>query len=192
MNQNLNDKERRTPRLLTAPVEITSESETEDETLYNLVFYIRDYIHLPDGSQVIRAFGTHKKVAVGLDVVLNSIWQKNLLGKYLPILSYTGTVTYHSLGAASDTLVSTLDELYGTQLDPVGMANNTQFTSITLDGDPLNLKIGPTKLKLFFHGTDEDTYAELYTDIYLAEHRLELLEKDYDYRTALVKALSRQ
>jgi hypothetical protein len=31
----------------------------------------------------------------------------------------------------------------------VSMADNTQFTSITLDGDPLNLKVEPVKLSVF-------------------------------------------
>lgn len=81
------------------------------------------------------------------------------------------------------------DELYGTKLTPKTMATETCFTGISLGGDPRDLTKGPVKIKLFFESEEEDDYAELYTNIELAAHRLEVHEKDEGYRLPVIRAL---
>lgn len=178
------------PPVLTAPVEITS--ELEEDAFVDLVLYIEKHERLADGSQLIRGSGTHKGVPVGLDVILGNGWRKGSLGKDIPIITYSGSVTYHSVGAGSDSFVQAVDELYGTKLKPVHMAPDTRFDGISLEGTPADLQAGPVKIKLFYEPDSEDRYAELYTNIDLTAHRLEVFEKDEEYRTPLVKALSNQ
>ena len=169
-----------------SPPEVTSE---EQEGFHDLVFYVQEHKRLPDGSQSIRGAGIHKGRSLGLEVVLGPSWQAGSLGKDIPLVTYRGVVTYRSTGADSDAFVQVLDELYGTKLSPKAMGRETQFTAISLEGDPRDLAKGPVKIKLFFESQQEDEYAELFTNIELSAHRLEVHEKDEGYRSAVVKAL---
>jgi hypothetical protein len=171
---------------LAAPPEVTSE---EEEGFHDLVFYIQEHTRRPDGSQSIRAAGTHKGRQVGFEVVLGPIWQSGSLGKGIPIVTHRGNVTYRSTGSDSDAFVQVLDELYGTKLSPKEMGRETQLNAISLEGDPGDLAKGPVRIKLFFESDKEDAYAELFTNIELAAHRLEFREKDEGYRSAVINAL---
>jgi hypothetical protein len=47
------------------------------------------------------------------------------------------------------------------------------------------------KYKLFFEGTKEDEYAEIFLNYNMVEKRIELNEKDEEYRPILIKFLSK-
>jgi hypothetical protein len=168
------------------PPEVTSESE---KGFPDLVFYIQEHKTQPDGTQTIRGEGTHKGRQLGLVVTLGATWQAGSLGKDIPLVTYRGTVTYRSIGSESDVFLQVLDELYGTKINPKGMGKEAKFTGISLEGDPRNLGKGPVKIKLFYESGGQDDYAELYTNIELAAHRLEVHEKDESYRLPIVRAL---
>jgi hypothetical protein len=174
---------------ITAPPEVTSEEEEEEDGFHDLVFYIQEHKRLPDGSQSIRGSATHKGRPLGLEVVLSLKWQAGSLGKDLPVVTYSGIVTYRSTGPDSDAFVQVLDELYGTKVSPMAMRRETQFTGISLAGNPGDLTKGPVKIKLFFESGEQDDYAELFTNIDVAAHRLEINEKDEDYRSQVLRAL---
>jgi hypothetical protein len=171
---------------LAGPPEVTSE---EEEGFHDLVFYIQEHKRLPDGSQNISALGTHKGRQLGFEVLLGATWQSGSLGKGIPIETHRGNVTYRSTGPDSDAFIQVLDELYGTKLSPKEMGRETQFNGISLEGDPGDLAKGPARIKLFFESDKEEAYAELFTNIELAAHRLEFREKDEGYRSAVIKAL---
>ena len=168
------------------PPEVTSE---EEEDFHDLVFYIQDYKQLPDGTRSILAIGTHKGQPLGLEVVLAANWRGGSLGNDVPLTTYGGTVTYRSAGTNSDAFIRVLDELYGTKLNPKGMAAETKFTGMSLEGDPGDLSKGPVKIKMFYEPDKQEDYAEFFTDIELDSHRLEIREKDQDYRAPMVRAL---
>ena len=86
-------------------------------------------------------------------------------------------------------LLQILDQLYATKLQPTTIRPTTAFTAISLGGEPSDLTKGPTKIKLFFESDAEDRYAELFTNIDLANGVLQIHEKDPEYRSALIKAL---
>jgi hypothetical protein len=173
-------------KALAAPPEVTSE---EEEGFHDLVFYIQQHRRLPDGSQSLHALAAHRMRQLGLEVVLGPTWQTGSLGKDLPLVTFRGFITYRSTGSDSDEFVQLLDELYGTKTCPTAMSRETKFTGISLEGDPRDLAKGPVKIKLFFEPDEPDDYAELYTNIDLAARRLEVREKDADYRLPVVKAL---
>jgi hypothetical protein len=175
------------PRALKAPPEVTSESE---EGFHDLLLYIERHDRLPGGEQALRAFGTHRGRRVGLEVVLGSPWKAGTLGKDVPLVTYQGTVTYRSIGRESDALLQVLDELFGTKVRPRVMAKSTTFTGITLGGDPRDVRKGPIQVKLFHEGASEADYAELFTNVDIAAGRLEIREKDEEYRSAIVRALA--
>ncbi len=171
---------------LTAPPEVTAE---EEDGFHDLIFYIQDEKQLPDGSQSVHGVGTYKGRQLGLEVVLSPTWKGASADKNLPLTIYSGTLSYHSTGSDSDAFVQVLDELYGTKLSPKTMAKETQFAGMALEGNPGDLSKGPVKIKTFFDDGNEKDYAEIFTDVDLGAHRLEVHEKDEDYRAAVVKAL---
>jgi len=167
--------------------EITSESE---EGYYDLVFGIKETQTLSNGSQLISASGTHRGKSVGLQIVLSSSWKQGSidLGSGSTLATYRGDVTFRSVGAESDLLLQIMDQLYGTKLSPKKMKTETNFTAISLEGNPQNLKNGMTKIKLFFE-TDNEDEAELFANIDLNAHKVYINEKDADYRSAVINAL---
>jgi hypothetical protein len=171
---------------LEKPPEITSESE---KVFHDFVFYIQDFQKLPDGTQSIRALGDYKNRKVGLDIKLGPAWKEGSLSKDVKLVTYQGIVTYHSIGSESDFLLQAIDELYETKLSPKTMSAEVRFTGITLGGDPRDLAKEPVQIKLFYELGGDDGYAELYTNIELANHKLEIREKDPDYRKQIVRAL---
>jgi hypothetical protein len=167
--------------------EITSESE---EGFHDLVFYIQDFKRFEDGTQMVRASGTYKGRKVGLDIILGAHWVSGSIGKAVPLITYRGSASYRSIGSESDAFLKILDELYGTKLNPKSIKGETQFTGISLGGDPRDLAKGPVKIKLFYESGSDSSYAELYTNIELAKSKLEIREKDPDYRSPIVRALT--
>jgi hypothetical protein len=94
---------------------------------------------------------------------------------------------------ALDSYVKTAEagwlHLYGTKLSPLSMAKETRFTCITLGGDPRKLGQGRVDAKLFYEAEGEGDYAEMFTNIDLGAKRVEIREKDPDYRSPIVRAL---
>ena len=169
----------------TALPEITAASDT---AWHDLTFRVQQRGRLPEGGQLLRVAGAYRQKPVALAVLLGPAWTAGHLGN-LTLVTYSGTVTLRSLGEESDRLLRAIDELYGTRQRPQKMRQQTQFTAITLGGDPRHLEAGPVKIKLLFESNDESQYAELYLNIDLGRGSLELAEKDPDYRTAIVRAL---
>ncbi|MEY2466994.1 MAG: hypothetical protein QOD03_1515 [Verrucomicrobiota bacterium] len=169
--------------------EITSETE---EGFQDLIFYIQEHKRLPDGTQKIQASGIYQGQVVGFEVLLNNEWREGSLGKGVPLVTYQGSVIYHSTGSESDGFLRVLNDLYGTKMSSLNMADETKFTGISLEGDPKELEKGPVKIKLFYELGGEKDYAELYTNIELGKRRLEVHEKDTEYRLAIVKALQQR
>ena len=173
-------------RPVTGPPEIASESE---EDFYELVFFIEEQKKLSDGAQTILARGVHEGAAVGFELSLSAAWREGSLEPDLAVMTYAGVASYRSIGAESDSLLQVLDELYETKQSPKRMKNEVTFTAVSLEGNPRELEKGPVKLKLFIHGSAQDQYAELYTNIDLKGRKLYVSEKDPEYRGAIVRAL---
>ncbi|MNG24313.1 hypothetical protein D3C84_1090290 [compost metagenome] len=47
-----------------------------------------------------------------------------------------------------------------------------------------------SKTKLFYDDGNEENYAECYLNIYISDKKIELFEKDPEYREALLNAFS--
>lgn len=167
--------------------EITADSE--DSGFVDLAFAIRSREMLPDGSQALHAYGVHKGREVGITVILGTEWKQGSLGPDVKLVTYRGTVAFRSLGAPSDALLQVLVQLYETKIHPTTIRPYTMFTAISLGGEPANLTKGSTKMKLFFESDAEDRYAELYTNVDLANGVLQIHEKDPEYRSAIIHAL---
>jgi hypothetical protein len=160
-----------------------------ESDFHDLEFTIDQVRTLADGRKSLNVSGLHAGRQVGFEVVVGPTWT----GKpdpRIPIVVRKGVVTYRATGTNSDAYVQVLDELYGTKLNPKGMAPSTKFTGLSLEGDPSKLEEQEVKIKLFFESDKHEEYAEVYTNIHVAARKLEFAEKDPGYRVALVKALT--
>ena len=164
--------------------EITSESEEED--VHDLVFKLDGVEQLSDGGQRLIATGTHRGNPVEVEVNLRPKWTADRMGDQA---IYLGSVVIRSVGVNSDSLLIALDAIYETKLNPKRMAESTEFSAVSLGGDPNHLLNGPVEMKLFFESEDEERYAELYLNVDAGGSRVVIGEKDPEYRKAIVLAL---
>jgi acyl carrier protein len=176
LKQTSKGENRQAPQVTQSPLKRLPEirSENDEVGFADLTFAIRSHEVLRDGSQRLEAVGIHLGQEVGVLVMLGPKWKKGSLDTKLPWVTFQCFVAYQSLGPKSDALIRIIDELYGTEIRPVGFRKETVFTGISLEGQPAALAKGPTKIKLFYESEDEDRYAELYTNIDLAKGVLKI------------------
>jgi hypothetical protein len=175
-------------RPLGSPIpEITSDGQ--EEGLLDLVFGLENHNELPDGTQQLVAVGRAGDHEVSFRADLGASWRRSTLEDTSFRMSQ-GTVTLRSLGPRSDRLIGALQSLYDTHLGLTTMASEIAFTAVSLEGDPADLRGGPLKLKLFFEGDDEDDYAEIYLNVDMDRARVDLNEKEPEYREPLLRALA--
>ncbi|APV48832.1 hypothetical protein BWI17_03555 [Betaproteobacteria bacterium GR16-43] len=136
-------------------------------------------------GQSFVAWSTYKGKPVSFQVELGVKWEAMPGG---PVTMSMGTVTLRSRGAESDAFVQGLAELYGQPSAKLKMAPEVRFTALSLKGTPGDIAGKPLELKLFFEG--KGPRAEAYGNIDIARGRFEFHEKDPEYRSALVAALT--
>lgn len=163
--------------------EITSEQE---EDFVDLVFGV-PRLSVKNNSQSVAVAGTLNGKSVGFTLELCPHWKAGRIGK---IPSYSGTVRITSTGEESDFFIQSLATLYGVESIASRMATTVEFAAISLKGNPSNLSNGPVKLKLFFEPENADGYAEAYANFDLAERKFYFNEKDQEYRSPILRALS--
>jgi len=86
--------------------------------------------------------------------------------------------------------VQALDEIYGTKRGSKAMKPELKLTALAMDGDPQRPEKEPLEIKCFYESDKQDESAEFFTNIDLKARRLELNEKDEEYRAAMVKAFA--
>lgn len=108
-------------------------------------------------------------------------------------------IVLSSIGAESDCLLQTLAELYKQKVDTtlrfapsisVSYVNLQEFAKAVAGAEGGSYS-SYNQYKLFFEGEGEEAYAEIYLNINPQEHGLELREKDEEYRSALIRFLSK-
>jgi hypothetical protein len=129
----------------------------------------------------------HDGRPIAFAVVLGTSWQAHEVeGGFL---FYWGETDLISLGAESDAFVQTLDRLYQAKTGTTNMRPSVHFTAVSLAGNPSRLPAEAIKMKLFFESDEDDLCAEVYLNFNVVERRVELHEKDPDFRRPLVLAL---
>lgn len=106
---------------------------------------------------------------------------------------YRPGVSFRSLGAVSDDLVTALARLYGIESQPLRMTSEETFTAIALQQGDTDLAVHGVKFKLFGRDGepfDEDAYYESFFNVDLPSGHVSWNEKDSDYRRALIRALA--
>lgn len=101
-------------------------------------------------------------------------------------------IIYSSIGDASDRLLKAMATLYGLPVSSGKFASRVGVNAFALEQYPFDLTKKGANFKVFFNDGDgqENEYAELFTNVDIADKRLELHEKDPEYRTNVVRALT--
>lgn len=142
-----------------------------------------------DTSKLYTAISTYQDKKLGL---LVSIPKKKEGDK-----GFASGISLKSIGPESDNLLLTLAKLYKQKADSsLKFTNSISVTYVNLDefAKSLGAQDGgdyktQNQYKLFYEGSDEDEYAELYLNISSTEHWIELREKDEEYRPIIIKFL---
>ncbi len=136
-----------------------------------------------DGERVGLAVKMVKSVGPGFDDDMNLI-QDHV---------YHCGVSFRSLGEISDRLIGVLANLYGLDHGALRMTAEESFTAIALQQSDTNLELHGVKFKLFGKDREEfsqDDYYESFFNVDFPNMLVSWNEKDPDYRTPLVRALS--
>ncbi|HMC88972.1 MAG TPA: hypothetical protein VKI17_05470 [Gemmataceae bacterium] len=142
----------------------------------------------PDGTFLAVGRGRHASRTLGFALQLDAEWKATPIGESDSFF-YWGSGTVRSSGLESDVLLATLAELYDISVPTVPMRLETKVAVVGLGDDPRLLPDRPTHMKLFFENEDSDRYAEVYVNVIAPEQRIELHEKDPEYRKPLLRAL---
>lgn len=149
-------------------------------------------VSIATSGPVRRYLGTaqHGGVDVALSAELHGPWIPGQLSDDVNMVVYRGRVDLIRTDERSDELVRVMDGLYGTQLGVSKMTNRIACAAIALAGDPEHPEQGLVKLKLFHGVENSEEYAEAYFNLDLGGLKMQLREKDPEYRRALVRAMS--
>lgn len=144
-----------------------------------------------DTSKLYTAISTYQDKKLGL---LVSTPKKKEGDK-----GFASGISLKSIGTESDNLLQTLAMLYKQKADSsMKFTNSISVTYVNLDefAKSLGAQDGgdyktQNQYKLFYEGSGEDEYAELYLNISPTEHWIELREKDEEYRPTIIKFLKK-
>jgi hypothetical protein len=164
-------------------MDITAASSIEGWV--DLTFFISSDQRASDGGRILRGSGRYKSTPVELAVKLGQDWKQ---AESITGTSWVGEVHVLNDSRATGTLLKALAELYAVPVAGWTKRDST-FAGLSLSGEPATLQAGPTNMKLFFHASKDEDYAELYLNIDVAARRMELREKSPDYRSAILRAL---
>jgi hypothetical protein len=142
-----------------------------------------------DSSKLYTAISTYQGKKLGF---LVSIPKKKEGDK-----GFASGISLKSIGTESDNLLQTLANLYNLKADStMKFTNSISVTYVNLDefAKSLGAQDGgdyktQNQYKIFYEGSGEDEYAELYLNISPTEHWIELREKDEEYRPIIIKFL---
>jgi hypothetical protein len=134
----------------------------------------------PTGITVIFAPGMHQSTFTDR-VETTQIFPKNA-GITLVVEGPRGTSLVHLLAAS-----------YGASAHHINLPVTIPMTAIAFEGNPANILTQPLKFKVVHRSAkDSPEYFELFIDTDLANNKVQLSEKETDYRPAILKAFGVQ
>ncbi|MGG1515457.1 hypothetical protein ABE504_08585 [Paenibacillus oryzisoli] len=128
-----------------------------------------------DSTHAYVVKGKYNDETVGFKVVINTAKGNGFTKNGVHLMR---------IGEESDRFVKALSELY-TGSNANKMKNEVVLTEFVLESTSTS-----KKYKLFFDNGQESEYAEIYLNLDLKENKLELNEKDMEYREPILKGLT--
>jgi hypothetical protein len=111
--------------------------------------------------------------------------------KGFPQPLFAGRVLIESVGPRTEAFARAVAKSYRQNLASYE-STYVSLTAISLQGDPMQVRTQPVKLKVFYESSKEAEYAEAYLNFDLPRGIVQFHEKDPDYREAIVRFLSRK
>ena len=136
---------------------------------------------------VYKVTSTYKNKMIGFDITVPNTGLSKLI--------------INGVGINSDNFIQAISKLYKQKIDTsLHFVNSITVDCINMGDfiDSLNKQANSnyystkSQYKLFFQGKSEDDYAELYLNVNMTEHWIELEEKDEQYRPFLIKFLTHE
>jgi hypothetical protein len=166
-----------------------------DDGWADLEFRLLGHETQDDGAFHLFCVGAHDEgEALAFNILWPTIWNFDPpRGAPRGVFAYSAALALVNAQPLHRHFLETLARRYELPSPGRGMANFTEVTAITLQGDPERVLDERVSLKLLF-GAHEDSpipYAELYLTIDVPERTVELKEKDPEWREAILEALAR-
>jgi hypothetical protein len=168
--------------------------QLSEEGFVDLTFRITEMVDV-GGHYRFHLAASQKDSVVGMDVVLvkgiNGGFDSNM--KLVKSNVYRMGVRFLRSGEDSDRLISAISDLYGIGGFPKKMVAEESFTAIALQQGEIDMESEAFELKLFGRDSepfDEDAYYESFFNVDLHSGFVYWNEKDPDYRSPLLRALT--
>jgi hypothetical protein len=136
----------------------------------------------------------HEGEAIAFNILWPTVWNFDPpRGAPRGVFAYSAAIALVNAQPLHTSFLATLARLYRLAIPRGGMANFTEVTAVSLQGDPERVLDERVTLKLLFGALEDSTipYAELYLTIDVPARTVELKEKDPEWRGAIIEGLGR-
>ena len=168
-------------------------SKISEDDFMDLVFDITECNDKRDSFE-ITAKGSYEDRIVGFNVDITKDLKKSFEdGEIISDVFVKDGACFKSIGEESDNFVQALAKLYkvSNQADIKFSEKPLCFTIICLTENEVDLNNNYEKNKIFFDEENKlSLYAEIYLNLDLKNKKIELFEKDSEYRENIVKIFS--
>lgn len=155
-------------------------------------FYFENRESFLDGHMELHPVAIFKGKQVGFTISFDSKWQSETHeAGDLKLTGSSGRISFQRSGAESDEFVAALAKIYGLKNSPKKMKDEVWFEAVCLQGNPKSGGNKVVEIKMFFSSKNQSESAEFFLNIDEAHHTIEISEKDPEYRSPMILALSK-
>lgn len=167
---------------------------SESEGWFDVTFPILGTAPFEDGGKrlgtILRIGGDWSGTSVEWGVLIPDEWKEAKMTPPPPMKSWATSVLLGRTGEKSDMLVRRLSETYQMPNGQLLAREEVELDAVSLFADPRPVGSKPIQLKVFLHSGAGTEYGEFYLNVDITAGRVQLKEKDPEYRRAVMNALS--
>ncbi|KQP13795.1 hypothetical protein ASF43_18085 [Pseudorhodoferax sp. Leaf267] len=167
---------------------------SEAEGWFDVIFPILATAPFEDGGRrlgtLLRIGGDWSGTPVEWGVLIPDEWEEAKMTPPPPMKSWATSILLGRTGEKSDALVRCLSETYQMPDATLRARDEVELDVVSIFADPRPVGSKPIYLKVFLHGGAGQEYGEFYITVDLAAGKIQLKEKDPEYRSAVLSALS--
>lgn len=159
------------------------------EGFQNLVIPVASHGRTPSGSLSIVAVGALSGREIGVRLRVDPSTRPGIVDGQIDASSLAPDgVFLESLGPPTQGLVEVLAAAYEIPLPSGGLRKSIPLAAFALEGDPRRIEAEHVNFKVFHDEREErGQYYELFVHIDLPARRVEIREKDPDYRASVIR-----
>ncbi len=170
-------------------IDITS--TWKDDGFIDLSFNIVKFQDKDPNYYILDVEGLYKEGVVGLGLVVKKGMKPGFVGGEIDSTAFVKEgISFQRKDIRSDNLILALANIYKITIPSKKFVEKISLTAFALESDPVKIHTSHLNFKVFHDVSDVKKYWEMYIHIDLPNKRLELHEKDEDYRKAIINTLS--